>query len=86
MSAATIGGLLLIIGAWFTYRGNILLSIIIYFCADFCWLVIAVSTGDYLGSSLVLIGMALGIGIFIKMHKGIFVKTLLRVQEPRNTE
>lgn len=86
MSAATIGGILLIIGSFFTYKGNILLSVIIYFCADLCWFGIAISTGDYLGASLVLIGMALGIGVFIKMHKGVFVKTLLKVQEPRNIE
>lgn len=78
MSAATTGGILLIIGAWFTYRGNILLSIIIYFYADFCWLVIAISTGDYFGSSLIMVGMILGVGVFIKMNSGIFVKNLKR--------
>lgn len=78
MSVATIGGILLIIGAWFTYKGNIFLSIILYFLADCCWLTISLSTGDYFGSSLVFIGMILGVGVFIKMNTGIFVKNLKR--------
>lgn len=76
MSSATIGGILLIVGAWFTYRGNIYLSIILYFAADCCWLSIALSTGDYFGSALVTLGMILGVGVFIKMNTGIFVKNL----------
>ena len=76
MTVATIGGLLLIVAAFFTYKGKIFESIIIYFLADICWLFISISTGDYFGSSLVLIGMLLGIGVFIKMNTGIFVKNL----------
>lgn len=76
MSFASIGGILLIIGAWFTYKGNLFMSIILYFIADACWFGIAIVAGDYLGASLIIIGMLLGVGIFIKMNKGIFVKNL----------
>lgn len=76
MSVATIGGVLLILGAWFTYRGNIHLSIILYFVADACWFGIALNSGDILGSILVLIGMVLGFCVFLKMNKGVFVKNL----------
>lgn len=76
MSFASIGGILLIIASWFTYRGNIFMSIILYLAADLCWFGIALSAGDYFGGVLVSIGMLLGIGVFIKMNKGIFVKNL----------
>ena len=76
MSVATIGGILLIIASWFTYRGNIYLSIILYFIADICWFIIALNSGDILGSVLVLIGMILGFCVFLKMNRGIFVKSL----------
>ena len=76
MSVATIGGILLILGAWFTYRGNIYFSIILYFVADICWFIIAFNSGDILGSGLVALGMLLGIGVFIKMNLGIFAKSL----------
>ena len=76
MTVATIGGLLLIVAAFFTYKGKIFESIIIYFLADVCWLIISLNNNDYLGSSLVLVGMLLGIGVFIKMNTGIFVKNL----------
>ncbi len=76
MSVATIGGILLILGAWFTYKGNIYLSIILYFIADICWFIIALNSGDILGSGLVALGMLLGIGVFLKMNKGVFVKNL----------
>lgn len=76
MSPATIGGVLLIIASWYTYKGNIFLSIILYFLADVCWLTIALSTGDYFGAALVAIGMILGVGVFMKMNAGVFVKNL----------
>ena len=47
MSFASIGGILLIIASWFTYRGNIFMSIILYLAADLCWFGIALSAGDY---------------------------------------
>ena len=73
---AIIGGILLIIASWFTYRGNLFVSIILYFAADLCWFGIAIYTGDYFGGGLVLIGMLLGVGVFLKMNKGVFVKNL----------
>ena len=76
MSVATIGGILLILGAWFTYKGNIYFSIILYFVSDICWFIIAFNSGDILGSGLVALGMLLGIGVFIKMNLGIFAKSL----------
>ena len=75
---ATIGGLLLILGAWFVYRGNIYKSIITYFLADICWVVIAYSTGDIIGGTFVLIGMLLGVLVFLKMQRGDLHKTIIK--------
>ena len=74
---ATIGGLLLILGAVFTFYGHINKSIVTYFFADAMWVGISFSTGDYIGTALVTIGMSLGIGTYIKMNRGYLRKTLL---------
>lgn len=76
MTPALIGGILLIIGAWFTYKGNIIISISFYFIADCCWILIAYSTGDVLGAFMVSIGMILGVLAFMKMHTGKMRKSL----------
>jgi len=75
---ATIGGIFLIIGAFFTYFGNIYYAIGAYFLADICWVVIAFSTGDFIGGFMVLIGMILGLIVFLKMHYGKFHKTIIK--------
>lgn len=76
MTLATIGGILLILGSWFVYKGEIFKSVLTYALADACWLGISLSTGDYLGSSLVAVGMLLGLGAYIKMNSGKMRKTL----------
>ncbi len=76
MSPATFGGIFLIVGAFFTYTGNVKRAILSYFVADVAWVLIAFSTGDITGMCFVLIGMILGIGVLIKMRKNIFRETL----------
>ena len=76
MTLATVGGILLIIGAFFTMRGDIRTSIILYFLADLAWVRISLSKGDYLGASLVFIGMLLGIVAYFKMQTGRMRRTL----------
>lgn len=76
MELSVLGGFLLIIGSYFVYIGNIFKSVVAYTLADLCWFGIAISAGDYFGGGLVLIGMLLGIGVFIKMNLGIFTKSL----------
>jgi hypothetical protein len=72
----TIGGLLLIIGAYALYKGSALWSIIFYGIADIMWLILAYQAGDVFGAVTISIGIMLGIGVFIKMNTGIFVKNL----------
>ena len=76
MSAGVIGGFLLIIGAFFTYRGEIFKAVGIYFVADICWVYISYSVNDYFGMIATSIGMIFGLLAFIKMNKGKLRKTL----------
>lgn len=76
MTPAIIGGLLLIVGAFFTYRGEIFYSVFAYFTADICWIILSWSSGDIIGTLMVSLGMILGIGAFIKMRSGKMHKTL----------
>lgn len=76
MSPSIIGGILLILGSFFVYKGDIFKSVFVFFCADLCWCFLAFSTGDMLGFTLTLIGMILGLLAFLKMHLGEFSKTI----------
>jgi hypothetical protein len=76
MSFATIGGILLIIGAFFTYKGNIHKSVMIYMLADIIWIILGIMSGDYIGALLIFIGAVLGLLAWMKMNSGIFNKTL----------
>jgi len=73
---STLGGLLLIIGAIFTYRGEIFKAVSAYFLADICWVIISFSIGNIFGSITVIIGMLLGLGAFLKMRNGKMRKDL----------
>jgi len=76
ISFASIGGLMLIIGAYFTYRGEIFKSVGIYFIADIIWIILGIQSGDYLGAGMILFGAVLGFLAFLKMNNGTFNKTL----------
>lgn len=76
MSIALLGGILLILGAFFTFKGEVMKAVGIYFLADFCWVYIAFMTGDILGGTMVFIGMLLGLAAFLKMNFGKMRKTL----------
>lgn len=73
---STLGGLLLIIGAIFTYRGEIFRAVLVYFLADVCWVLISISADQIFGSITVIVGMLLGFGAFLKMQRGTLRKDL----------
>jgi hypothetical protein len=72
----TIGGILLIFGAFALYKGNLMLSVGLYAIADVMWAILAYRQNDTFGMICVLIGLTLGLGVFIKSHKGEFVRNL----------
>ena len=76
MSFAIIGGVLLNIGAFLTYRGKIFQAVIAYLFADLCWIVMAYQREDFLGSIFIFFGTTFGLLAFLKMKRGDMRKTL----------
>lgn len=73
---AFIGGLLLNIGAYLTYKGKIYESVIVYIFADMCWVVMAYERDDFWGVVSIIIGVSFGFLAFIKMRSGEMSKSL----------
>jgi len=71
-----IGGLILIIGAYFVYKGDIFKSVFTYLIADGVWMMMAINAGNFIGAALITIGASLGILAFLKMNSGEFRKTI----------
>jgi len=70
------GGVLLILGAFALYQGKLMWSVGLYFIADIMWVILAFKNGDTIGSIFILIGMTLGLLVFLKARSGEFVKDL----------
>lgn len=75
MSFGTIGGLLMILGAFFTFKGEIFKSVTTYLTADVIWIAIALKHDDITGAVFITLGFILGFGAFIKMNSGKLRKT-----------
>jgi len=76
VSFAVLGGLLLNIGAYFTYKGQIYQAVIVYLFADICWIIMAYQRDDYIGSIFIIIGTTLGFLAYLKMRSGEMHRTL----------
>lgn len=76
LEPGTIGGLLLIAGAFALYKGNLLWSVGLYFFADIMWVWLAYKQGDIFGTVTISLGMFFGLLVFIKSKSGEFVKDL----------
>ena len=76
MSFAVIGGLLLNIGAYLTFRGKIYQAVAIYLGADLCWIIMAYEREDLWGVASILIGATFGLLAFLKMQRGEMRKSL----------
>ncbi|MCX6052104.1 MAG: hypothetical protein NTZ60_06275 [Campylobacterales bacterium] len=76
MSFAFIGGILLNIGAYLTYKGKIYEAVIVYLFADSCWVIMAYQRDDIWGIISIIIGVLFGFLAFIKMQRGDMSKTL----------
>jgi len=73
---AILGGILLNIGAYLTYKGKIYEAVIVYLFADICWVVMAYERDDYLGVVFIVIGVTFGFLAFLKMKNGKMNKNL----------
>jgi hypothetical protein len=76
LEPGTIGGLLLIAGAFALYKGNLLWSVGLYFFADTMWVWLAYKQEDFFGTFTIGLGMILGLLVFLKSHRGEFVRDL----------
>lgn len=74
----TVGGILLILGAYFVFKGEIMKSMYMYLTADIVWISLSFMSGDIIGACLIFIGAILGFLAFIKMNNGTFNKTIIR--------
>jgi len=76
MSFAIVGGILLNIGAFLTYKGEIYQAVIVYIFADVCWIIMAYEKKDFLGACFILLGTTFGFLAYMKMKNGSMNKSL----------
>jgi uncharacterized Tic20 family protein len=76
MSFAILGGILLNIGAFLTFKGMIFRAVFIYLIADICWVIMAYERNDYWGMLFILIGIFFGLLAYWKMKNGKMQKEL----------
>jgi positive regulator of sigma E activity len=76
MTFAILGGLLLNIGAYLTYKGRIYQAVIVYLFADLCWMIMAYVRDDMLGAFFIIVGTTFGFLAFMKMQRGEMNKSL----------
>ncbi|MDB2562184.1 hypothetical protein N9X61_01120 [Sulfurimonas sp.] len=76
MSFAILGGILLNIGAFLTYKGKIYQAVIIYLFTDICWIIMAYEKNDYIGAFFIITGTTFGFLAYLKMKNGEMKRTL----------
>lgn len=76
ISFAVIGGLLLNVGAFLTFKGKIYEAVIVYLFADICWIIMAWQRDDFWGVISIVVGVTFGFLAFLKMKKGEMKKDL----------
>ena len=81
MSFALLGGILLNIGAFLTYKGKIYEAVIVYLFADACWIVMAYEREDFWGMSSIIVGVTFGFFAYLKMKNGSMKKNLNKEEE-----
>lgn len=79
--ASILGGILLILGAYYTMKGNVYRAVMIYMIADVCWIFLGIAAGNYLGVFFIVIGTIMGIVAFVKMHYNVMDKKLKHNKE-----
>ncbi|MEA1982387.1 MAG: hypothetical protein U9N39_02490 [Campylobacterota bacterium] len=70
ISFAVLGGILLNIGAFLTYKGKIYEAVAVYLFADICWIIMAWQRDDFWGVVSIVVGITFGLLAFLKMKSG----------------
>lgn len=76
VSFAIVGGILLNIGAYLTYKGLIFRAVIVYLVADLCWVLMAWEREEWIGMFFIVTGVVFGLLAFVKMRSGEMDKEL----------
>jgi hypothetical protein len=76
ISFPLLGGILLNIGAYLTFKGKIYESVIAFLLADVCWIIMAYQKSDYMGAFFITTGTLFGVLAYIKMKNGVMHKSL----------
>jgi len=76
ISFAVLGGILLNIGAYLTFKGKIYEAVVVYIFADICWVVMAYERDDFWGVVSIVVGVSFGLLAFLKMRSGEMSKSL----------
>ena len=76
MTWAVLGGLLLNVGAFLTFRGKIYQAVMVYLFADICWIVMAYERDDFWGVFSIIVGVTFGLLAYFKMRSGKMNKSL----------
>ena len=77
LSILTFGGIVLIYGAFLTYKGQIFFATASYLLADVCWITNAWKFNDFQGVLFISIGITFGVIATLKMKNGNMKKDLL---------
>lgn len=75
-SFAIVGGILLNVGAFLTYRGRIFEAVWAYLVADLCWVAMAWERDDRWGVLFIGVGILFGLLAFRRMQRGEMEKSL----------
>ncbi len=81
MSFALLGGILLNLGAYLTFKGKIYEAVVVYLFADICWIVMAYERDDFWGVVSIIVGVSFGLLSFLKMRNGEMNKSLNKEDE-----
>lgn len=85
LTILTLGGLLLMGGAFFTYKGKIFLAVLWYLIADVCWIINAFHINDFHGVFFITVGIIFGALASIKMKNGDMDSELKHKVKDENT-
>lgn len=75
-TVSTLGGILLCIGAFLSFKGQVYWAVASYLIADVCWIVLTLRAEDWQGLAFTIVGTLLGAAGFVKMHIGMMRKDL----------
>jgi len=81
MSFAVLGGLLLNLGAFLTFKGRIYAAVGTYLFADLCWAVMAYERGEFWGVLSIGVGFTFGLLAFLKMSNGEMSKSINKEED-----